>query len=330
MREMVLNHASLRVFNRYTAGDWLKGMTAGMLKLVNDGVAQETLIVSQSIYETNSLTNRSLWNDLDEALQELRRDGAQDEHDFIMDLLLHKGRPLSDVGRLRDCEATTLPPEDGKPLVLCAITNGIAVGFPSDGWERDQLTISFSETLIDEDENIVEKSKTETIDNLTLHAHARSICERHHQRQRASRRQCKNGAKLWEFRDEAFPNLVLGPDVEGHIAEMGGTDLRALVEKLAVLDALTAQWRNNRAPAPPGWKLAGVRDESETVKRDPTLREKRRFRTRRDPRQLFFWHTDFRGDKRIHFRYEDSHSLHKREVEIGYVGDHLATARFRH
>lgn len=327
MREMVLNHASLRVFNRHTAGDWLKGMTAGMLELVNDGVAQETLIVSQSIYETNSLTNRSLWNDLDEALQELRRDGAQDEHDFIMDLLFNKGRPLSDVGRLRDCEATTLPPEEGKPLVLCAITDGIAVGFPSDGWVRDQLAISFNETLIDDDGNIVEKSKTKTIDNLTLHAHARKICERHHRRQRDARRRCRNGAELWEVRHIAFPNLVFGPDVEGHIAELGGTDLRMLKEKLEMLDALTAAWRANRAPAPPGWTVAEVRNESETVRRmNPEFREERRFSSQDDTRQLFFWHIDFRKGKRIHFRFDSS----KREVEIGGIVGHLRTARYRH
>ena len=329
MREMVLNHASLRVFDPHTAVAWLKGMAAGMLVLVNDGVAQETLVMSQSIYETNYLTNRSSWNDLDEVLQGLRRSGARDERDFIMDLLFNKGRSLSDIGRLRDCKATTLPPEDGKPLVLCAITDGIAVGFPSDGWERDQLTISFNETLIDDDGNIVEKSKTKTIDNLTLRTHARTICRRHHQRQRDARRRCRKGTELWEVREIAFPNLVFGPDVEGHIAKLGGTDLRMLVEKLAMLNVLTAQWRNNRAPAPSGWKVAGVRDESATVKRDPTLREERRFRPRRGPRQLFFLHTDFRVGKRIHFRYDDSHFPHKREVEIGYIGEKLPTAMFR-
>ena len=321
MREMVLNHASLQAANQYTAVEWLKDIATGMLALVVDGLAQKTLRMSRPAHETPYMLGWSLWD----ALQELRRGMPPEERRLIM-ALFGKSRPLTDVepdirDRFLGCEATTLPPEDGAPLVLCAITDGIAVGFPSGGWNCDQLTIRFTEML--DDGSIVEASKT--IDNLALSAHARSICRRHLERQRDARRRCRNGAELWEVRQIAFPNLVFGPDVEGHIKKLGGTDLRMLVKKLEMLDALTAAWRNNKIPTPPGgdWDIAGVRDESDTVKNNPRFREERRFRSRRGSRKLYFLHTDFRVDKRIYFRYDDSHVPHKRKVEIGYVGKHL-------
>ena len=319
MREMVLNHASLLAPNQHTAVERLKDVTAGMLELVRDGIVRKTLRMSHPLHETHCMPDWSLWD----ALLELRR--GQGEFAFFASLA-SKLPLLSDIdqdikGRFLGCEAKALPPEDGAPLVLCAITDGIAVGFPSDGWDRDQLTIRFNEML--PDGNIVEAS--EAIDNLTRSAHARSICERH----RAALRQCKNGVELWKAREAAFPNLVFGPDVEHHIAKLGGTDLRMLVEKLTMLDALTATWRANRGPAPPGWDEAGVRNESETVRRmNPELREARRFRSRCGPPELFFWHIDFRGDKRIHFRFDDSHVPHKRKVEIGYIGKKLPTKLF--
>ena len=335
MREMVLNHVSLRAYDRPTAIKWLKGMVAGMLELVNDGVARDTLRMSQSIYETNSLTNRSSWNDLDEALQGLQGSGAEEEYLFFAQLSTESPL-LSEVDQdIKDRDVVLmgrnerrLSPEESLPLSFCADTDAIAVGFPADGWNHDQLTIRFEKML--DDGNIVETPPT-IIDNLALAAHARKICIRHQQRQREARRRCRNGVELWEVREQAFPNLVFGPDVGGHIAELGGTDLRMLVDKLAMLDALTAAWRANRAPAPPGWDEAEVKNEGEQVRRmNPELREKRRFRSHRGRPEIFFWHIDFRKDKRIHFRYDDSHAPHKREVEIGYIGDHLPTARFRH
>ena len=308
MREMVLNHASLQAPNRYTAVEWLKGMVAGMVVLAKEDVVQKTLWMSRSEYETRFMPEWSLWD----AFHELQRGGARYEHErrFIIELLDKRSRPLSEIDRdIGRCEvvgaggeAIMLSLKDSVPLRFCADSNAIAVGYPFDMWDCDQITVNGEVPKI--------------IDNLTRSAHARSISERH----RPDPPQCKDGAELWENREKVFPNLVFGPEVEGHIAKLGGADLRMLVEKLAMLDALTDSWRNNRAPAPPGWDEAGVRNESETVRRtNPELREARRFRSQDGTRQLFFWHIDFRGDKRIHFRFDP----HKREVEIGYIGPHL-------
>ena len=253
MREMVLNHASLLAPNQHTAVERLKDVTAGMLELVRDGIVRKTLRMSHPLHETHCMPDWSLWD----ALLELRR--GQGEFAFFASLA-SKLPLLSDIdqdikGRFLGCEAKALPPEDGAPLVLCAITDGIAVGFPSDGWDRDQLTIRFNEML--PDGNIVEVS--ETIDNLALHAHARSICQRH----RAALLQCKNGAELWENREKAFPNLKFGPDVERHLERLDMAVLQTVSSRLGSLDTWAGEGRTIGSTATPrGAKKVERRDST--------------------------------------------------------------------
>ena len=244
MREMVLNHASLRAYDRLTAVEWLKGMAAGMAELLKEGVAQAALRMSRSIYETPCMLG---WP-LSEAYQALRQKGSREEYLFLMRLST-KVPLLSEVdqgikGRFLACESKALPPEDGEPLVLCAITNGIAVGFPSDDWNRDQLTVRFNKMLGD-DGSIVEVS--ETIDNLALHAHARSICQRH----RAALLQCKNGAELWEKREKAFPHLKFGLEVERHLERLDMAVLQTVSNRLGSLDTWAGEGRTIGSTATP-------------------------------------------------------------------------------
>ena len=160
---------------------------------------------------------------------ELQVGGARDEYLFLVRLSA-KVPLLSDVGqnvadRFQSCEAKTLPPKAGEPLVLCAITDGIAVGFPSDPiWDQNQVTVSFDELLPDGNIGVA----SETIDNLTRSAHALPICERH----RADLRQFANSAELWESREEAFPNLVFGPDVERNLTALDSGTLSIVVKRL--------------------------------------------------------------------------------------------------
>ena len=193
---------------------------------------------------------------------------------------------------------------------LCAITDGIAVGFPSNGWDRDQLTVRFNE--LSDDDIILEAS--ETIDNLTRIAHARSICERH----RDVLRQCKNFAELWENRTIAFPHLVFGPDVEVNAA-----DLQTVINKLTSLDDTAAKWRDIGGAVPP-W-MSKVTPESGSVMNNEKLREARRFRSHHGTRELFEWHARFGSGGRIHLRF-DPRTF---EVEIGYIGKKLPTKLFR-
>ena len=312
MREMVLNHASLLSPDRHAAVERLKGMTTGMLDLRNSGVAQAVLRMSRSVYEIHCMSDWSLWD----ALLELRRGRARGEFAFFASLVSkvplperHRSGCLGSVPRMRgdrvrDEDAI---PKDGEPLVLCAITNSITVGFPSEPvWDRDQLTIRFNE--MHTDGSIVEVS--ETIDNLTNPAHARPICERH----REVLRRCKNFAELWGNREIAFPHLVFGPDVEVNAA-----DLQTVVNKLASLDDAAAKWRDTGGAAPP-W-MSKVTPESDSVMNNERLREARRFRSHHGRPELFEWHARFGSGGRIHLRFDPR----TYEVEIGYIGKKLGT-----
>ena len=150
MREMVLNHASLCASDQQTAVDLLHSMAAGMAVLVRDRVATGNLRMRYSIYETLCLNGCSLFD----AYQGLRQRGARDEYHFLVRLST-KCPLLSEVkqdimDRFLVCQEKTLSKEDGAPLLLCAITDGVAVGFPSEStWDRDRLTVTFEELLSD-------------------------------------------------------------------------------------------------------------------------------------------------------------------------------------
>lgn len=255
------------------------------------------------------MSDWSLWD----AIQELRV-GARDHYLFLVRLSA-KVPILSDIDqdvadRFRSCEAKMLPPQDGEPLVLCAITDGIAVGFPSDPvWDRNQVTVSFNELL--PDENIGEAS--ETIDNLTRSAHALPICERH----RADLRQFANSAALWESREEAFPNLIFGPDVEHNLTTLNINALQIVIKRLISLDESAREWTDT-GDTMPSWKC-NVTPESQRVRDNPKLLNARRFKSHQGTQELFEWHARFGSSRRIHLRFDPS----SYEVEIGYIGPHL-------
>ena len=59
--------------------------------------------------------------------------------------------------------------------------------------------------------------------------------------------------------------------------------------------------------------------ESSTVMKNHKLREERRFRSQTGAIELFEWHARFGSGGRIHLRFDPA----SREVEIGYIGNHL-------
>ena len=201
MREMVLNHASITTPNHHIAVKWLRDIAVGIAGLMGKGIVQDTLRTSKTIHEIFCLPDWSLYD----AYQALRQDGARDEYLIFMRLAT-KTPLLSDVGqdiedRFPMCEEKTLSQEDGKPLLFCALANGVAVGFPSDpAWDRDTLNVRFDELM--PDESIAEVS--ETVDNLTRSTYAGQILERH----RANLRlQFQNSEELWNSREMAFPSF---------------------------------------------------------------------------------------------------------------------------
>ena len=167
------------------------------------------------------------------------------------------------------CETSDLSPDDGEPLLLCAILGWITVSFPSKpDWERDTLTVRFRE-LLPEDEW---REAHEEIDNLACTEHARHICDR-------NRARSLNGltpVQQWDRRDEAFPHLLFGLDVEN--TARNSDQLMAIIRRLQRLDNSVTAWQKIGVPIPP-WS-SDVTRESESTMNHPTLRSTRVFRSR--------------------------------------------------
>lgn len=244
--------------------------------------------------------------------------GAREESWLLLRLttktpLLHDLGPEV-VDRLSACESKALPAQDGEPLVLCAITDAIAVGFPSDSaWDRDQLSVEFDELL--DDGRIVASS--DWIDHLARSAHALPVCARF--RERAVRRlhTTRDGSEVWESRGTAFPNLLFGPGVEECLHSLNPGHLVTVINRLSALDIAAGEWAKERGTFP-RWR-SKVSNESASVLRDPQLKEARRFNSVDGSKRLFAWHARYGAGGRIHFRMNGGDC----SIEVGYIGRHL-------
>lgn len=310
MRELILNHASVSSSSgRREVVAWVKDVAAGMSQLVNERVVEKSLRMYRDPHEMLCSPGYSLYD----AYQDIRVSGAREEFLFLVTLAT-KVPLLSAVSsevqdRFLGCENRTLPADCGAPLVLCAITDGIAVSLPSDPmWDASELTVCFLELLPDE----ILAEATEEIDNLSRSAHALSILGRHRARFRA----VASHSELWRSRREAFPHLHFGPGVEVNLRR-AASHLQTIIGKLSELDLSAEEWRNVGGPAPP-WKTR-VTPESETVRNTPRLWNARRFPTRDGNNAIFEWHARYGSGGRIHVRFEPD----SREVEVGYIGPHL-------
>ena len=313
MREMVLNHASLSSPDLFSARKWLKETVIGMIKLTSHRVVNSTLRMSNPHYDILCLADRSLHD----VLIELQRSGQKEEARFFSRLTT-KSPLLSDVApdikdRFLACQGKNLSNNEGEPLLFCAIADGIAVGFPSDLiWDTDRITVSFEE--LSSDGNLSETS--EIIDNLTRSIHADAILER----SRQDFLKLTSLRELWQARDNLFPNLMFGPDVENHLTKLDSSVLGVILKRLDSLNESAGEWLETGG-AMPGWKC-NVTPESASVNSNPQLRGARQFKSHRGTVEMFEWHTRFGNDGRIHLRFDPS----LQEVEIGYIGWHLPLA----
>ena len=317
MRELVLNDASIAAADQHTAMDWLADIAKGMSSLFLKQVVQNTLRTSRPLQEIHYRDNSSLW----EAIIALRQQGLVEEHRFLMRSSVKS--PLEnelkeDVkDRFLSCEGKTFPSPAGNSLVLCAISDGIAVSFPSDLiWDSSLIRVDFYELKDDGSGEVSEEETFEEIDNLARSDHAPPIYERHRQ---SFRGQITSYAKLWNNREQAFPNLLFGPDIEDHLKKLNTSNLGSIVRKLANLNAAAAEWPNVGGSAPPWKARAKVVNESESLQNNSKLRERRRFKSHDGKRRLFLWHARFSDSGRIHLRFDPS----SHEIEIGYIGKHL-------
>lgn len=314
MREMVLNHCSFVAPTQDMAVDWLKDLIVGISQIVGAGMVEATLRARHYSYDVYCMPETSLFSI---SLDLLHR-GAHEEFRLFSTLnakvpLLKDADPRA-AARFLACQHRTMDPADGEPLLYCAISGDVSVGFPSSKeWDEDLLTVEFEELL---PEGQFEEW-SEDIDNVARQQHAASIIDRHRSEVKKLLLESANGAAIWQNREEAFPHLYFGPEVEAHLSMVNPGELGSLILRLASLDEAAAAWPVQGGEAP-SWK-SKVTDESSSVKTTPILREGRRFRSCRGTRELFFWHARFGSHRRIHLRFDRATFA----VELGYIGNHL-------
>ena len=317
MREMVLNHVSLCACDRRTALTWLTDIASGIAILSDNGVVGNVLRSSQHRHEIYLFGDWSLQDAIfslaeREARNFLLRLGVK------VPLLVDSEEEVTE--RFLRCQETNFAPEDGKPLLLCALADYIAVGFPSDDiWQHDQIKVEFEELLDDGTDDGIMLEEMEFVDNLTQCEHANSICQRH---QEGLHEQIENLTELWRKREKLFPNLRFGLDIERQLAALDNAILSRLITKLAILDKAAKKWPSHARPQPP-WECP-VSDESQSVKENRRLAKARIFRSYSGVSKAFELHARLGRGIRIHLCVDAN--LH--EVEIGYIGKHLPTQRF--
>lgn len=312
MRPLVFNDASFRASPSAThseIGSWLRDLVAGVQVVVRDRIAIRQVWMRPSAIAVECLQDYTVID----AIRDLRRTGYRDEHSYLLRLTAKApwldALPHSTLERFGSCEGRGLPAGDEEPLMLCVVTGGIAISLPShEVWNTDRVSIRFEELLGDADI----QERTEYIDNLSGANHAVVIAERH----RAALRSCADAGELWRRRCEVFPHLRFGPGVEANLSQLGG-HLPGVAEKLAGLDAAAAEWKDAGGDTP-RWRTKVTR-ESESLRKNPELLDRRRFRSRTGRRELFEWHARYGSGGRIHLRLERE----SKEIEIGYIGPHL-------
>lgn len=312
MREMVLNHASVRISeqDRDALTAWLKDIVPGMGQLVCEKVVGMSLRLSHEPYVIRCFGDHTLGH----ALEALRELGHRDEYVFLRRLAtrapLLSGIDADMVDRFDSIESVGISGTEQEPLILCAITDWIIVSIPSRPlWDSDELSIRFRELL--PDESIDEFS--EHVDQLSRSQHSKHIIDRHRIKIQLG---CSDPVSLWKNRQDAFPFLMFGPEVERNVVSCAHL-LSTIVRKLSDLDKAAREWHEHGGPAP-RWKTR-VTPESKDRMSDAKFVKTRTFMSSIGSPQIFEWHARFGSAGRIHLRFEAT----SRIVEIGYIGPHL-------
>ena len=314
MRELILNHASLRAPGHGSAVDWLRDVAVGVATLIGQSVAENTLRSPFPLEDIECAPDLSL----SQAILNVRDEGWRDEF-LLLVRLTTKVPLLSDLPspikeRFLGCEDLTLTSSEGEPLVLCAITDAITVGFPSNEiWASSQITVHFEELMTNGELQV----HSQKVDNLTRSSHVNQIIERHRLLilHRLVERHDVRG--LWNEREMIFPHLVFGLDIKEQLEKLDAGLLSTVCNRLVALHCTAVEWPSDPRNSPP-WNVP-VTDESDSVKNNARFREERRFRARDGSRVLFYRHTHYGSSGRIHLRFDRS----KFEIEIGYIGPHL-------
>ena len=122
-------------------------------------------------------------------------------------------------------------------------------------------------------------------------------------------------------KQECFPHLAFGVDVDDQLSVLSGDVIELVIGKLIVLDGAVRDWRRDRTQAP---VLPSVHTESESTMR--------RYGNQRIFRDVSGVDKEYRLHAMVGFAYRIHLVIDRRNraLEIGYIGKHLPTVKFSH
>ena len=201
-------------------------------------------------------------------------------------------------------------------LGLSYLIGTAAVSLPSDErWMR--IHIGLRHLWIDDDE-IEHRREVEAL-NIADGSQANAVSDE--LLKRAQDELAKNSTRFADRKQECFPHLEFGVDVDDQLSVLSGDVIEQVIGKLIVLDGAVRDWRRNASESP---RLPKIHSESE-----PTMArygDRRIFRDRHGDAKEYRTHAMVGFSYRIHFVVDQRN----RVLEIGYIGKHLPTATVPH
>jgi hypothetical protein len=191
----------------------------------------------------------------------------------------------------------------GTDGIICAAMNFLLIGLlRSDLWKFDGM-------------GFVSGSETYLFDHVAEPSHAEAVWRR----RIAALRAALTARSFWPLRDQVFPRLLFGLDVQRQAERFSTVLVPLMFNRLAELDSRVKTWRENTTSDRfPDGSTAITGETPQTMKR-------------------YGNHRNFRGHNGVTKTFEDhmwidkSHRIHMirdvatKSVEIGYIGPHLPT-----
>lgn len=313
MRDMILNEASVvKVdWDEHKASCVAVDLAEGMSALVRSGLANNVLRMAKQMYEIAICKNCSLFD----LVQQMLKSGEQRDAAKFWLRLVQKSPLLTDLDkdlleRFRGCEPLSEFGSLSEGMLLCAHAGGVAISMPShERWNKSLLTVDFFELDVEGELSLV----SELIDHISVSNHAEEIIERW----RMSRFNAVTPDRFWSEKQDIFPYLGFGLDVESQLASIGGAQFLTILGRIDELNASAAEWKEKKGAAPT-WRSL-VSGESQKTMQDESFRKLRFFRNKDGQQRLYEWHGRYGSSGRIHFAFDAKDQT----VEIGYIGPHL-------
>ena len=135
-----------------------------------------------------------------------------------------------------------------------------------------------------------------------------------------------SGQDLWEQRETLYPNLIFCENVKRQLFDDSEQyHISAVMKRLERFQEYFSDCGETYDPDDLGMD---ARTESASVKNNPVLKEKRKFRLPNGKEEYFFDHVGFHGKYpigRIHFLPDNKN----KRCYIGYIGNHLSTQKHK-